>query len=118
MSKKVLVAEDDSTMIALLHTLLKMEGYEVSSVDVDSDVSIEIQRIKPDVLFMDVHLGQQSGLDIVESIRLRPEFETLRIVMTSGLDLREDCLRRGADAFLLKPFMPDDLLDLLKKDAG
>jgi len=117
MSKKVLIAEDDSTMITLLHTLLKMEGYEASSVDVDADVSAEIQRIKPDVLFMDVHLGQQSGLDIVESIRNRPEFKALRIVMTSGLDLREDCLRRGADAFILKPFMPDELLELLKDDS-
>jgi CheY-like chemotaxis protein len=117
MPKKVLIAEDDSTMITLLHTLLKMEGYEVSAVDVDSDISAEILRNKPDVLFMDVHLGQQSGLDIVDSIRRHPEFESLRIVMTSGLDLREDCLRRGADAFILKPFMPDELLDLLKDDS-
>ena len=38
----------------------------------------------------------------------------VRVVMTSGLNVQEECLRRGANAFLLKPFMPDDLIRLLK----
>lgn len=118
MAKRVLIAEDDPTMITLLQTLLKMEGFEVLTVDVDADVSVEILRTKPDILFMDVHLGQQSGLDIVGTVRSHPEFKGLRIVMTSGLDLREDCLQRGADAFLLKPFMPDELVALLKDNSA
>ena len=63
---------------------------------------------------MDVHLGNQSGLEILDAIRKNKELSALRIVMTSGLNLKEECIRRGANAFLLKPFMPDDLLKLLK----
>jgi DNA-binding response OmpR family regulator len=118
MPKKVLVAEDDHTMIALLQTLLKMEGFEVATVDVDGDVPEEIRRVKPDLLFMDVHLGQQSGIEIVSSLRGDREFDALRIVMTSGMDLREQCLRSGADNFILKPFMPDDLISILKEDPA
>lgn len=113
---KVLLAEDDHTMIALLQTLLKMEGFEVSTADVDEDIPALISREKPDALFMDVHLGQHSGLEFVEAIRSDPQFANLRIVMTSGLDVRDECLRRGANDFILKPFMPDDLIAKLRSN--
>jgi DNA-binding response OmpR family regulator len=112
---KILLAEDDHTMVALLQTLLNMEGFEVTTADMDADVSALIERDKPDVLLMDVHLGQQNGLDVVETIRNNEAFKSLRIVMTSGLDVREECLRRGADEFLMKPFMPDDLISILRR---
>ena len=111
---KVLLAEDDPTMVSLLKTLLKMEGFEVVALDINSDVPAAVHQEKPDVLFMDVHMGKQSGLDIVETIRKNPELVNLRVIMTSGLNVKEECLKRGANHFLLKPFMPDDLLQLLK----
>ena len=117
MPKKVLIAEDDHTMVLLLQTLLKMEGFEVATVDIDADVAAEVRRERPDYVFMDVHLGRQSGIDIVQTIRKNPEFSKLKIIMTSGLDVRDECLRRGADNFILKPFMPDDLISLLKDNA-
>jgi DNA-binding response OmpR family regulator len=111
---KILLAEDDSTMISLLKTLLKMEGFEVLALDVNSDVPAVVQREKPQALFMDVHLGGQSGIEILEAIRKNKDLSEVRIVMTSGMNVREECLSRGANAFLMKPFMPDDLLNLLK----
>ena len=112
---KVLIAEDDHTMVSLLKTLLKMEGFEVVALESDSNVPDAVLHEQPDVLFMDVHLGQQSGMDIVESIRKNPETAGLRVVMTSGMNVKDECLRRGADQFLLKPFMPDDLISVLKQ---
>lgn len=112
---KVLLAEDDPTMMSLLQTLLKMEGYEVKVLNVDSDVPAAVQLEKPDVLLMDVHLGQQSGMEILEAIRKNDGLSKVRIVMTSGLNVKDECLHYGANAFLLKPFMPDDLLKLLKQ---
>jgi CheY-like chemotaxis protein len=112
---KVLLAEDDPTMVSLLKTLLKLEGYEVQALDVHSDVSAVVQREKPHALFMDVHLGGQSGMEILDSIRRQKELSGVRIVMTSGLNVKEECINRGANAFLLKPFMPDDLIRALKQ---
>jgi CheY-like chemotaxis protein len=111
---KILLAEDDATMISLLKTLLKMEGFEVLALDVNSDVPAAVQREKPEALFMDVHLGEQSGMNILEAIRKNKDLSNIRIVMTSGSNVKDECLRRGANAFLMKPFMPDDLLDLLR----
>jgi CheY-like chemotaxis protein len=111
---KILLAEDDATMVSLLKTLLNMEGYEVVALDVDSDVAAAVEREKPHALFMDVHLGEQSGMQILQSIRKNQENADLRIIMTSGLNMKDECIRGGADAFLLKPFMPDDLISALK----
>ena len=112
---KVLLAEDDSTMVSLLKTLLKMEGFEVLALDLDSDVPAVVQQEKPHALFMDVHLGGKSGMEILETIRKQQELSDVRIVMTSGLNVKEECINRGANAFLLKPFMPDDLIRALKQ---
>ncbi|MGZ9235232.1 MAG: response regulator [Anaerolineales bacterium] len=112
---KVLLAEDDSTMLSLLKTLLNMEGFEVLALDVNSDVPSVVQREKPHALFMDVHLGGQSGMEILDAIRKQQELSDVRIVMTSGLNMKDECINRGADAFLLKPFMPDDLIRALKQ---
>jgi DNA-binding response OmpR family regulator len=111
---KVLLAEDDHTMVSLLKTLLRLEGFEVVALDVNADVSAAVERENPDALLMDVHLGKQSGMDIVQAIRKNPALANVRIVMTSGLNVKEECLKHGADHFLMKPFMPDDLLSLLK----
>jgi CheY-like chemotaxis protein len=113
---KVLLAEDDATMVSLLKTLLNMEGFEVMALDVNSDVPAVVQREKPHALFMDVHLGgQKSGMEILDTIRRQKELSDVRIVMTSGLNVKEECINRGANAFLLKPFMPDDLIRVLKQ---
>ncbi|HJS18593.1 MAG TPA: response regulator [Anaerolineales bacterium] len=112
---KILLAEDDATMVSLLKTLLNMEGYEVLALDADSDVAAAVEREKPQAVFMDVHLGEQSGMKILETIRKNQASSNIRIVMTSGLNMRDECLRYGADAFLLKPFMPDDLISILKQ---
>jgi DNA-binding response OmpR family regulator len=111
---KVLLAEDDATMVSLLQTLLKMEGFDVLALDASSDVAAAVQREKPDALFMDVHLGGQSGMHILESIRRNQENADVRVIMTSGMNMKEECISRGADVFLLKPFMPDDLINALK----
>jgi CheY-like chemotaxis protein len=112
---KLLLAEDDGTMVSLLKTLLKMEGFEVLLLDMRADVSAVVSQEKPANLLMDVHLGGQNGMEIVQKIRKNPGNNDINIVMTSGLNLKEECLSCGANHFLLKPFMPDDLLNLLKK---
>jgi CheY-like chemotaxis protein len=112
---KVLLAEDDTLMVSLLQTLLKMEGYTVVAVDADADVPAAIRAEDPDLLLLDVHLSRQDGLSILDQLRAEPDTRSLAVVMSSGMNLREECLRRGASDFLLKPYMPDDLVSTLRK---
>jgi len=115
MSKpKVLLAEDDVTMLSLLKTLLNMEGFEVAVLLADADVPQALRAEKPDILLMDVHLGNQSGMDILDDIRSTQDVSAMRVVMSSGANVKDDCMKRGANGFLLKPYMPDELIKILK----
>ncbi|MCJ7431891.1 MAG: response regulator [Anaerolineales bacterium] len=116
MTQKIMLAEDDVTMISLLETLLKMEGFQVVVLDADADVPAAVRREHPDVVLLDVHLSQQSGLEILASIRNGQETKDVPVVMTSGADVKNACIRCGANAFLLKPFMPDDLIEMLRNN--
>jgi len=112
---KILLADDDYTMIALLKTLLRMEGYQVTTLlDKSGDIMDNIRQAKPDVLLIDIYLGDSNGLDIVRQIRQMPDFNRIKIIMASGIDKTEECLAAGADAFLLKPYMPNELYDILR----
>ncbi|MBI2759528.1 MAG: response regulator [Chloroflexi bacterium] len=114
---KILLAEDDLTMVNLLETLLKMDGFEVIALDADDDVPAALQRECPDVLLLDVHLSNQNGLEILDAIRSSEQTCKTRIVMISGSNVKDECMKHGADGFLLKPFMPDDLIQMLKHKA-
>jgi CheY-like chemotaxis protein len=112
---KILLADDDYTMVALLKTLLGMEGYQVATLlDKTGDILDNIRKEKPDVLLMDIFLGDHNGLDVVQQIRKTADMKDLKIVMVSGIDKGEECLAAGANAFLLKPYMPEELLEILR----
>jgi CheY-like chemotaxis protein len=112
--KKVLLVEDDATMVVLLKTLLKMEGYQVVALDSDEDIVSSVIKANPDILLMDVHLLHYNGMDELAKLRALPEGKDVRVVMTSGLDFKEQCMALGANGFIQKPFMPDDLLNALR----
>lgn len=112
---KVLLLEDDRDMVTLLRTFLELEGYTVSAMKLGESVLPLLERENPDVVLLDVFLAGQNGLQIMESIRLHPRLRSTRVVMVSGMDVSAECMKKGADAFLLKPYMPDDLVRLLKQ---
>ena len=112
---KILLADDDQTMISLLKTLLGMEGYQVATLmDKTGDIYQNIRAAKPDILMIDIFLGDCNGLEIVRKIRQSADLKGIKIIMVSGIDKKEECLAAGADAFLLKPYMPNELFDILR----
>jgi CheY-like chemotaxis protein len=115
---RIMLAEDDLTMVTLLKTLLGMEGYQVVALTIDDDVVDAVRKDRPDVLLLDVHLPHINGLDVLDQLRKNDETKDVTVVMTSGLNLELECKNRGANDFLLKPYMPDDLLTVLKQSIN
>ena len=115
---RIMLAEDDLTMVTLLKTLLGMEGYQVVALSIDEDVVEAVRNDRPDVLLLDVHLPNANGLDVLDQIREDEETRDLKVVMTSGLNLELECKHHGANDFLLKPYMPDDLLKILEQNLN
>jgi len=114
---KIIIIEDDRTMQSLLTTLLEMEGYQVvnSQQNEPSACLAAIKQEKPDLAFIDINLKFGSGLDLLRSIRMDEQIKTTHVLMSSGLNYRDECNRAGADGFLLKPYMPDDLIQSIRK---
>ena len=73
---KVMLAEDDATMLSLLRTLLKMEGFETTALGVEEDVIEATCREMPDILLLDVNLTQGNGLDFLRRIRQNDGLKT------------------------------------------
>ncbi|MBN1437832.1 MAG: response regulator [Anaerolineales bacterium] len=110
---KILLLEDDRDMTMLLQTLLEIEGYAVRSYDAKRPAAAQVEEENPDLVLLDVHLGGKDGVEILREIRQNPNLNDVRVVMTSGINLTEECLQAGANAFIVKPYMPENLLRLL-----
>lgn len=111
---KVMLAEDDPTMLSLLSTLLKLEGFEAAMLREKEDVVEALHREMPDVLLLDVNLPQGNGIDFLRRIRSDKLLAKTSVIMSSGMPLEFECLAAGANFFLLKPYMPDVLIDAIK----
>ncbi len=115
---KLLLIEDDQTMRSLLKTLLEIEGHTVGTSTGDSyDSTIsQFAEQNPDIVILDVHLFHGDSFKLLEGMRMKSP--DVKILMTSGQDVREKCLQAGADGFLLKPYMPDDLLRWINQNLS
>jgi DNA-binding response OmpR family regulator len=115
---KIMLVEDDTTMLALLSTLLGLEGYQVIPVKRGQkleDVFSDLLHEKPSLVLVDVHLHDFNGMDLLDAIRQVSELNNTRVVMSSGMDYTEECRKKGADNFLLKPYMPEDLIKMIRQ---
>ena len=115
---KVLLVEDDATMRSLLETLLQIEGFDVAKLVEFNNVINDIRGQAPQVVLMDVHLEEVDGIELVEELRQDAGLNGVKIIMSSGMDWREKCLEKGANDFILKPYMPDELIGKIKLLAG
>lgn len=116
---KVMIIEDDPTMLDLLTTLLQIEGFEVVRMGEPQSIIQDISREMPVLILLDVHLENElSGFDVLADIKQNPPLENIKIVMSSGLDFSHRCKEVGADAFVLKPYMPDELINIINQQIN
>jgi DNA-binding response OmpR family regulator len=115
---KILIVEDDMTMFSLLTTLLQMEGFDVAGVRDWRKIIETVHAENPDLVLMDYVLPDVDGIEIMKQIREQPDLAKLKVMLTSGMDVSEECIEAGADSFLLKPYTPDQLIDLIEINLG
>lgn len=113
--KKVMVLEDEAVLVDLLQDLLGLEGYEVSKPESAGNLLADLRSTRPDAVLMDVNLKGANGLELLGEIRADKELKDTFVVLSSGMDYRQESLARGADDFLMKPYMPDDLMKILNQ---
>ena len=118
-TKKILIVDDDIDIVNVIRTILENEGYEVIAFDGDDDVMQVVQRENPDLILLDVNLknfgiNDITGFDLLKEIRSDDDMKEIGVIMSSGMNYQLESTEAGADGFVMKPYMPDELLKLIK----
>ncbi|HEY3064684.1 MAG TPA: response regulator [Methylomirabilota bacterium] len=113
-SARILVVEDNPDTSALLRDLLEAEGYVVDWVPT-GEAAFETLELSPeiDLLVLDLMLPGMSGYDVIERLRARPDLSSVSVLVLSALSsaaARVRGLRDGADDYMTKPFLPEELI--------
>ena len=107
---RVLAADDDADLLALIGFTLRQAGFEVLTAKDGSAALYAFAREAPDFVLLDVNMPALNGLDVCREIRTR---STVPIMMLTVRDQEDDlvaALDAGADDYVLKPFSPRALL--------
>ncbi|WP_370291592.1 response regulator [Nocardioides sp.] len=118
---RVLVVDDDF-MVARIHSRFveRTPGFEVAGTARTGAEALELaESLAPDLLLLDVHLPDRSGLEVLE--QLRGEGSRVAVVMVTaerGAGAVSSALHGGALQYLVKPFEYDDLAERLRQVAA
>src|SRR5512146_1662063 len=116
MKRKSLLVEDDVSVARMHKTLLELEGFDVSSSEGEvKNLPEYINAVRPEFMILDYHLRNATAIDILKLFKFIPPEDRSYILVTSGEDQRERCRDEGADGFILKPYMPDELINWLRE---
>ncbi len=115
--KKVLVVEDHADIRRLIRMTLEFEACEVHEANNGASGWAEAQALRPDVILLDVMMpGELDGLDVCRLVKADPALAHTRVVMLSARGTAADVERgqqAGADAYMIKPFSPLQLIRVI-----
>jgi len=113
----VLVVDDSASVQNFVSGFLEKNGFYVLKTDKGAQAIEWLFQDHPvDLLITDIQMPEMSGFELIDSIRGNNNFDTLPIVILTGQSGQQDRLegaRKGANAFILKPFKENDLLQVL-----
>jgi len=111
----IVVVDDDKIFLELLKTVLGLEGYQPALVTSPGDVVPMVRQMDPALVLMDVHIHREDTLGALRELKQDDTLSDIPVIMTSGMDRSAECLDTGADAFVLKPFRPVEILAKIKE---
>jgi len=108
MERRVVIIEDERDVARLLEFNLRGAGFEVTCGATGAEGLAAVQRVKPDVVILDLMLPDQSGYDVCKAIRADPSVGDAGVLMLTAKGEAEDRilgLEVGADDYVVKPFV-------------
>lgn len=113
---KILLIEDEERMSEYLKEGLTKRGFEVLVALTGKQAQELYHKEKPEVILLDLGLPDMDGRDLLKNIKVElPQTKIIVISAYKSQDTRQELLRKGADYFLGKPFLPPALYELLEK---
>jgi CheY-like chemotaxis protein len=117
---RVLVVDDEAVIRQLIVINLELEGFEVHEAVDGLDALAKARELDPDVVTLDVMMPGLDGITAARRLRSDPATSRARIVLISARTRPADLDRgsdAGADAYVTKPFDPDEIVDAVRRLA-
>ncbi len=113
---RILIVDDDRIILSILTKFLEKAGYQTDVAETSREALEKVKNQYYDVAIMDIKLPDMEGTDLL-LIMNRTSPRTTKIMMTgfASKENRERSLNRGADAYLVKPIAPQQLLSTIKE---
>ncbi|BBC25361.1 MULTISPECIES: response regulator transcription factor [unclassified Pseudanabaena] len=114
----VLVVEDSVTQREMIEDLLKGSGLIVKTAGDGIEALEQMQSSCPDIVVMDIVMPRMNGYELCRRIKTDPKTERVPVVMCSSKGEEFDRywgMKQGADAYIAKPFQPQELVGTVKQ---
>ena len=121
---RILVADDNPAVLHSLKLLLRLEGFEVDAAASPQELLESLALREYDALLIDLNYTRdstsgQEGLDVLERVRILDGYISVIVMSAWGtIDLATDAVRRGARAFVEKPWDNERLVKLMRSEAA
>lgn len=117
----VLVVEDDPELNELVGAYVQIAGYEYRAAGDGAAALRSARETHPSLIVLDIMLPDIDGFEVCKQLKNDEQTRSIPIVMLTALD-REELRARGkscgAVGYLTKPFDPDQLIEVIRKNAG
>ncbi len=113
MKATILLAEDDPRVCEFVDVLLKQAGYTVVMATDGVETIERVRQSPPDLILLDVVMPRLDGLEVLRSLRQNPDTSQIPVIMLTQKAEVEDRVKglaSGADDYVPKPFVPQELL--------
>ncbi len=113
MSKRLLVVDDEPNLLRAVAACLKTGGYEVNTARSGREALMQLAEAVPDLLVSDIRMPGMDGYQLARQLRGSPRTALVPIVFLTAKDETADRIegfRAGVDAYLTKPFEPEELI--------
>jgi len=116
MSKRILVIDDEPKLLRAVAADLRGEGYDVMTAQSGAEALISIAQKLPDLIVSDIRMPGIDGYELARRLKSNEKSALVPIIFLTAKDTTEDRIngfRIGIDAYLTKPFEPDELLAVI-----
>lgn len=115
---RVLICDDDPLLLELMEFRLRAKGYEVIKAVDGAEALAKAEQDGPDIIVLDAMMPKADGVEVLARIKGDPALSETPVVMLTARKAEKDivsALEKGADDYLVKPFIPEELLARLAR---
>ena len=116
--KKILIVEDEESLLKLESILLTSRGYDVKGV-ADGQAALDaIKLTKPDLILLDIMLPEIDGFEVCRQIKANDATRHIPVIMLTAKKSREDMIKGeqvGADWYITKPFKSAMVIETIQR---